>query len=237
MAIPPHLKDLLGNKAPEEMISAIGTHWDPSKHTIRSQPEEYMGRFEDVLNLLPPPVRSVIQKHHGKGVNFLGGGSSRAVFDVGKGAALKVALNSAGQSQNKNEASIGRTPGTEDLIPRVLQLDDKTWRWIVVEKVGPMPSSELEDLLQIRTKTRKGMVVNGPRLVSALLDDNPYDFQNAYADSLSPFQKRVVDLVRSHNLAPGDLENHHNWGKSLKDGRPLILDPGLTSETWKDNYA
>lgn len=208
--------------------------WDPSR--LRADRDQDR-TLEVVLADLPSEVRNTLQKHMDSGtLKFLGTGSSRVTFDVGRGAVLKLARNAAGQTQNKAEAQVGRNPGTKEFIPRTLKWDDKSWKWIVVEKVEPVSSEEYEDLMKIRVVTRSGDVVQGPSLADALVENHPTDFKELYWDSLTPAQRRLVNLTWKHDILPGDLGNPSHWGRTA-DGRLVLLDPGLTGEGWKANYA
>lgn len=71
----------------------------------------------------------------------MGEGSSRIVFAVSGGKALKIATNPKGLAQNEAEIDIFTNPKTKPVVARIFDADQQN-EWIISEIVQPFPENE-----------------------------------------------------------------------------------------------
>lgn len=170
---------------------------------------------------LPKPILNTIRQHQSKGgLNFMGEGSTRAVFDLGGGRVLKVSKNHGGVSQTQTEISISKRFGKSKFLPRVWK-HDPNGRWIIMEEVKPA-TSEAHDLLVVDLPDNP----RGSRFEDNLLNylDDP-EMLEGVLPYLEPLQVEFLEFIRASGISPDDVYPDH-MGKT-HDGRLVLMDFGL----------
>lgn len=224
-------------RAKEFTIEApLPPDWDPEKLNLR---QTYKDRLKYALDR----------------VKRLGGGSSRVAMTIdyeGRPTALKVAKNAKGLAQNEAEISI-LDDGYLGNLPIIIPLIDydkanKRPIWIQTEIAKKIQARTLMKLLHTPNMwlfTNKVRNILGRRKPHEMDDDrlkqqyfetpnNLWQPTEKDWDIFNEYASEVADLVGNSSLEPGDLASANNWG--VYNGRPVIIDLGLSSDVWQQYY-
>ena len=154
----------------------------------------------------------------------LSSGSSRIVYKTNEGTVLKLASGEKGIDQNRNEAN---SKVESDYINKVYR-KAKNYSWIetryIENKINEKEFKEMTDIdfddfgKCIEYKFKKS-------------SDKPKKYDDI---SKSKVFKEISKVVEKNDLAVGDVIRIVQFGEY--EGHPIILDIGLTNETFKKYY-
>lgn len=207
-----------------------------------------------VLNLLEAPLpddwdRSVYSNKvsFAKRIEYakqkasrIGAGSSRVAFVIpyeGRETVLKIAKNQKGIAQNAEEVSLLEDWYLKKLDITIPMIDYDSENqdaptWIHVEKADRATDSIFIKLT--------GMSLT--RCIEYALTASGRDstYEKRFADlskyDENEFLQSLVDFIGNYTHVPvGDLRRLANWG--VYQGRPVIVDLGLTDTTLKAYYS
>ncbi len=186
----------------------------------------------------------------------LGGGSSRVAVTIehdGRPTVLKVAKNYKGLAQNEAEIGI-LDDGYFSKLPIVIPLvdyDKENSRpvWLQTEIAKKITARTLMKLLHTPSMwlfTNKVRNILGRRKPHEIDDETLkrkyFETSNKLWqpteqdwDIFEEYANEVADLVGNSSLELGDLNAASNWG--VYNGRPVIIDLGLSSEVWQKYYV
>jgi len=187
----------------------------------------------------------------------IGEGSSRQVFALPSGKALKVALNEKGVAQNEVEKKVSTNGAIAPIHAKVLAWDSTT-HWLIVERVNEF--RELEEFgsaVGIDHGTFYRVISLYRQHRPSSIDDLFFPtylqqirryilgwMQKEKADreiealetpSVRNFLKRVVTLLE-RGIAFADLTAIHHWG-TTSDGRVVVLDYGADWDVMIKHYG
>lgn len=176
------------------------------------------------------------------GLPFLGKGSTRVVYELPDGTAIKISRDPGSRKQNREEVRAFACANQSTLFAQIFDYDPEM-RWVVVEKaVEKFSTNQPESFVELFNKSAG----------TSLTDDN----YNTFFGNLN-FFKHEENLVRLRGYPDGrdaieeyhkallspwfqellavahkcDIEKHdwkpENWGK-MKDGRLALVDYGFT---------
>lgn len=184
----------------------------------------------------------------------LGSGSSRAVFDLGDGRVLKVAMSDKGSVQNETEYQLyHKVPGDVKLVLAAIdEPHDEHFEWIVAEKAESLKGAEeLERLFGVDAKTAHELF-SGTCFRSKTIEDLKSSIQKQinYFKALNPSERNLSQVKRyeqalnftdsfakiclaiPHLESNGlDLASADQLGV-LPDGRVVIIDYGFGSDAY-----
>lgn len=214
----------------------LPTDWDPEQLNLR---QTFKNRLKYALDR----------------AKRLGGGSSRVAMIIeyeGRPTALKVAKNAKGLAQNEAEISVlddGYLGNLSIVIP-LIDYDKANNRpvWIQTEVAKKITAQTLMKLLHTPSMwlfTNKVRNILGLRKPHEMDDDrlkqqyfethnNLWQPTEKDWDIFNEYASEVADLVGNSSLEPGDLASANNWG--VYNGRPVIIDLGLSSDVWQQYY-
>lgn len=175
----------------------------------------------------------------------IGRGSSRAVFDLGDGIVLKLAMNRKGLAQNRVEYENGQDYCV-NIIPQVYsnESDCEQYRWIVTDYAVPFKKeSDFEkaigmswdkfDEFLVRMDYDRSSSRQRERMkwMSMMSSDEAWGL----ADNDENFNSIANYIGDYSNVPIGDMRNVRNWGYIQRDGETqlVLLDSGLNNEVGK----
>jgi len=157
-----------------------------------------------------------ILKYCQDNLNFIHKGSSRAAFILTGRFVLKVALNLAGQEQNKQEYNVYQETKFKNLITKVYDHDSKFY-WIVVDLVKPLSHAGETNYDSMFT-INHGVVHKSDYLKP---------------DQLQSLKEFIAEQGDDFNAS--EVQRVGQWGKTA-DGRFVLLDYGLNDDVYR-NYT
>ena len=104
----------------------------------------------------PPEVLQDLSKTWGRPIEFIGFGSYRVTFSIGRDLVMKMSLDElgpgpdpdtgvsgdpAGAEMNRDDFRLGTDPQLDHIVPRAY-LHAPDWSWVVLERVAPLGSTE-----------------------------------------------------------------------------------------------
>jgi len=186
----------------------------------------------------------------------LGGGSSRVAMTIdyeGRPTVLKVAKNYKGLKQNQAEVDI-LDDGYLGNLPIIIPLIDYDKEnnqpvWIQTEVAKKITAPTLMKMLHTPSMwlfTNKVRNILGRRKPHEMDDKKIKETYFASYNTLwkpteqdwdifKEYANEVADLVDNSSLELGDLGAASNWG--VYNGRPVIIDLGLSEEVWQKYYV
>ena len=207
----------------ETLVKLILTERTRSKTFVLSDLKRLVRKSTDPLRTAWDYV------HTNKRLKYLGMGSSRAVYLLSSTKVLKLAKNEAGIAQNAKEVDVYTDPRTRDIVAKIYDFDDK-YTFIVSELVREYSYSRsmpFEDTTGFGFGELK-------RAVYTLLHDR--EISEEASDDMIKLARSVAALIDDHDAPFDEVMYLMHWGKA-RDGRPVILDYGLTSEIMKAHYG
>ena len=211
--------------------------WDPEKLNLR---QTYKNRLQYALDR----------------AKRLGGGSSRVALTIehdGRPTALKVAKNYKGIVQNEAELGILNDGylGNLDIVIPLIDYDKENSRpvWIQTELAKRVQAPTLMKLLHTpnmwllnnRVRNilgrRKPHEIDDKTLKQKYFETHNKNWQPTEQDweIFDEYAHEIANLVGNSTLELGDLNTPSNWG--VYNGKPVIIDLGLSSEVWQKYYV
>lgn len=166
-------------------------------------------------------------KYAEKNLKHLSSGSSRVVYQLQDGSILKLAKNDRGLAQNKVEGN----SEMNSLYLNKLIKKAKNHAWINVPFLNKITEKEFENLTGLNFKEFGKAISYGLKEVSGVEEVEPKNFKNI---SNSKIYKELDKLGKKFKLMPGDMARISSYGE--KDGRPILIDAGLTKEIFDKYY-
>ncbi len=143
-------------------------------------------------------------------LRVIGKGSSRVVYDLGDGRALKVALNAKGLEQNQTLAPWDVESNLKGFVPLVFEEGPD---YLVVEN---LPFD---------------VTLDDGRSGASAIDGFIYGLEQAYSrgpgrlqEYLEEYKEGMGNFV-DYEMLPGDFKRHDSWG-IRKDGTIVLVDEG-----------
>ena len=172
-------------------------------------------------------------------VNHLGkpiaSGSSRLVFQIDDEKVLKLAYNSAGIAQNKEEALWDKQQ--YDFIPKIFQIG-KNYEWIVCEYVLPAELDDFKHCIGIDWIGMKDFIETVYSLYSSANAPLRYSDMDDLIDE-HEILADLSDYMYKNRIPSGDITRIENWGLAKRNGEayPVLLDHGFNLEVYKNFYT
>lgn len=189
-----------------------------------------------------------------KTLKLLGEGSSRRTYLFSSHKVLKIAKNDAGRAQNKTEVEVFTNPQVKDITTKIFEYDDN-YQWILSELVKPvgeyglsewlgftsLPTSDLlYIILPYKYDYPKNTQVTGVDLINKLIKDKHGEksdvFKSQIYHKLVKFIRQLSKFVEATNMHYADLYVDDHYGFA-PDGRLVVLDYGLSENTYDSYYA
>ena len=163
---------------------------------------------------------------------MLGKGSSRAVFDIGEGQVVKLAINDKGIAQNYAESSL--SDNDNPILSKVFDVD-AMGRYIVAEKAKKMNSAAFKKMTGQTFGTFAGEMRWSDRMA-----------HRGGVKTTSSFAEKVKQWALRNNVMPGDLGRQANMGIVQRQDpedlfgyvrpQPAIIDYGFTRDVARQHY-
>lgn len=168
------------------------------------------------------------KKYAEKNLEHLSSGSSRIVYLSSKDTIIKLAKNDKGVAQNKAESN----PDIKsDLANKVIRHADN-YSWIESAYIDKITNKEFKEMTGMDFDDFGESIRYGLKNVSGNKDrEKPENFEDIEGSDL---YKELKELGKKFKLMPGDLARISSWGK--KDGKPILIDVGLTKDVFEDFY-
>ena len=168
------------------------------------------------------------KKYAERNLKHLSSGSSRIVYLTPSKTIVKLAKNDKGIAQNKAEAN----PKMKSKYLNPLISGAKNHAWIETHYLDKISEKDFEEMTGLKFDDFGESIRYGLKDVSGNTDkDKPKNFNKV---SESDIYKEVRDVGEKFKLMPGDLARISSWG--TKDGRPVLIDAGLTKDVFADFY-
>lgn len=167
-------------------------------------------------------------KYCEKNLKHLSSGSSRIVYLTSNNNVIKLAKNEKGIDQNKSEAKLKTKSKYFNLVSNY----DKNFLWIQVPYIDKITENDFKEITSINFKDFGKCIMYGLKKI----EENPDIKKPKHFDEISQnsLYKEVVEVGKKYNLLPGDLDRISSWG--AKNNIPVVIDCGLTKETYKKHY-
>lgn len=133
---------------------------DLSFSELLEEEEKEHFSFEELSKYVGRPQRL---QYLESSLNLLGGGSSRFVFDLKNGFALKAAISEIGVLQNETEYKLfhGASKTVKRALAKVASEYDENFEWIVMEKIQIFASeAEFKNALGLNQEQAKELLGN-----------------------------------------------------------------------------
>jgi hypothetical protein len=179
-------------------------------------------------NLEKLETYSARKKYAEKNLKHLSSGSSRIVYKAHDGTIIKMAKNDKGIAQNKAEAN---PKMTSKFLNEILG-HAKNYSWIQTHFLEKISVKDFKEMTGLDFDDFGDSIRYGLKDVSGNTDkEKPESFGKV---SKSKIYKELHDVGEKFKLMPGDLARISSWG--TKDGRPILIDAGLTKDVFADFY-
>lgn len=168
------------------------------------------------------------KKYAEKNLKHLSSGSSRIVYLSSQDTIIKLAKNDKGVAQNKAESN----PKMKSSLVNKVKKHSDNFAWIEVDFIDKITNKEFEKMTGLDFDDFGESIRYGLKSVSGNTDrEKPENFDEIEKSDL---YKELKDLGKEFELMPGDLARISSWGK--KDGKPILIDVGLTKEVFAEFY-
>jgi len=168
------------------------------------------------------------KKYSEKNMKHLSSGSSRIVYKTNDGTIVKVAKNDKGIAQNKAESN----PKKKSKYLNTIISHAKNYSWMETHYLEKITVKEFEEMTGLNFDDFGEAIRYGLKNVSGNTDTTkPKNFAEV---EKSEIYKDVKDVGLKSDLMPGDLARISSWGS--RDGRPILIDTGLTKEVFEKFY-
>lgn len=163
-----------------------------------------------------------------RNLKHLSSGSSRIVYLTPGKTIVKLAKNDKGIAQNKAEAN----PKMKSKYLNEIIGCAKNYSWCETYYLDKITEKEFEEMTDLKFNDFGDSIRYGLRNVSGNTDkEKPENFDEV---SKSDIYKELKDIGEKFKLLPGDMARISSWG--TKDGRPILIDAGLTRDIFDEFY-
>jgi hypothetical protein len=178
-------------------------------------------------------------------LKFLGGGSSRMVFQIDEDKVLKLAKNSKGLAQNEEEYSQGASYG--GVVAEVFDADTQNYTWIEMQLARKAKQSDFKRILGISWKEFADIVL----MIYYQYAPNYRSYAHRTPMSWDQFKEimekdgeeygflsQMNAYMTDYGLPPGDLIKISTYGVINKDGDDelVVIDAGLNDQIFDEYY-
>ena len=171
---------------------------------------------------------SARKKYAEENLKHLSSGSSRIVYSTDDGTIIKLAKNDKGIAQNEAEAN----PKMKSKFLNEIISHAKNHSWIQTHFLDKIHVREFKEMTGLDFNEFGDSIRYGLKDVSGNTDkEKPKSFDKV---SKSDIYKELYRIGEKFKLMPGDLARISSWG--TKDGRPILIDAGLTQDVYADFY-
>lgn len=193
-------------------------------------------------------------------IKYVGQGSSRLVFAMVDGTALKLAKTEAGIAQNKQEAKLCMNPMLKyEIFPDFYSADTKHWLALNCELCAPASRLDFKELFKCQPIVLINLI---EKIINNKIDNDhikdlltneyiKYDFvtKNVIYNILdNPGDPAIIalmsliDFYRTHGLDElliGDLEEIENWGITIRNNKKvlIVIDAGFNEDIYQRFYT
>lgn len=191
-------------------------------------------------------------------IRYINQGSSRIVFAMADGTALKMAKSNAGQAQNKRETEVCMNPLVKyACFPDFYDADTKNWLALNCELCSPALKSDFRDIFLAQPVAISNAI---SFIIKMKIDD--WELQKAidYFNEMENIpSKNIVKMLKDGNdpnantlksllqfyrtngldaLLLGDVEEIDNWGIAFRDNQKtlVIIDAGFNDDVYRKFY-
>lgn len=163
-----------------------------------------------------------------RNLKHLSSGSSRIVYLTPSKTIIKLAKNDKGIAQNKAEAN----PAMKSKYLNQIINCAKNYSWLETHYLDKITEKEFEEMTGLKFEEFGDSLRYGLKGVSGNKDiEKPDNFEKV---SESDIYKELRDIGEKFKLLPGDIARISSWG--TKDGRPVLIDAGLTRDIFDEFY-
>lgn len=163
-----------------------------------------------------------------KNLKHLSSGSSRIVYLTPEKTILKLAKNDKGIAQNKAESN----PKMKSKYLNEVISSAKDNSWMETHYLDKITVKDFEEMTDLKFEDFGDAIRYALKSVSGNTDiKKPKNFDEV---EKSEIYKEVKKVGAEFKLMPGDLARISSWG--TKDGRPVLIDAGLTKDVFADFY-
>ncbi len=163
---------------------------------------------------------------------LLGKGSSRAVYDIGDGKVIKLAINDKGVAQNFGESNAA---DNENPILTKLYESDAMGRYLVSEKAEKMTAGAFKKMTGQKFSTYSGEM----RWSDTMRHRGGVKTTSKFAEDVKRFGQRndspLGDLARRANLGVVKRKDPEDLFGYERD-QPALIDYGLTQDIFQEHY-
>lgn len=198
-------------------------------------------------------------KSNKRDIRFVGQGSSRLVFALADGTALKLAKTDAGIAQNRHEAELCMDPKMKyEIFPDFYGADKKNWLSLNCELCAKAEKHDFKEILMAQPNIVAYAVEFAVRMtkgakLSLQSCKKFFDQQNDVVKS-NLFQQLIdnktqaakalnslIDFYMTHELDElllSDLESVENWGITVRDNQKtlVVIDAGFDDTVYQKFY-
>ena len=168
------------------------------------------------------------KKYAERNLKHLSSGSSRIVYLTPGKTIVKLAKNDKGIAQNKAEGN----PKMKSKYLNEIIGKAKNDSWIETHYLDKITEKEFEEMTDLKFENFGDSIRYALQNVSGNTGkEKPENFDKV---SHSDIFKELKDIGEKFKLMPGDLARISSWG--TKDGRPVLIDAGLTKDVFDDFY-
>src|SRR5574338_329548 len=161
-----------------------------------------------------------------KNLKHLSSGSSRIVYSSPKDTIIKLAKNDKGIAQNKAECN----PKMKSKFLNEVIDHAKNYSWMETHYLEKITEKEFEEMTGLDFNDFGESIRYGLKDVSRNKDlEKPENFGKVEKSEIYKEMKKIGEQFK---LMPGDLARISSWG--TKDGRPVLIDAGLTADVFDD---
>ena len=168
------------------------------------------------------------KKYAEANLKHLSSGSARIVYLTPDKTVVKLAKNDKGIAQNKAETN----PEMKSKFLNEVIKHAKNDSWMETHYLDKITGAQFEEMTGIPFSDFDEAIRFGLKNVSENTGlTKPKNFDKV---EKSEIYKEVKRIGEQFKLMPGDLARISSWG--TKDGRPVLIDAGLTAEVFADFY-
>lgn len=168
------------------------------------------------------------KKYAERNLKHLSSGSSRIVYLTPAKTIVKLAKNDKGVAQNKAESN----PQMKSKYLNEILGCAKNYSWCETHYLEKITEKDFEEMTGLKFGDFGDAIGYGLKGVSGNTDkEKPENFEKI---SKSDIYKEVKDIGEKFKLLPGDMARISSWG--TKDGRPILIDAGLTRDIFDEFY-
>jgi hypothetical protein len=202
-------------------------------YTLASSDSEELPEDSDNLKIILKNIEELEtyqarKKYAEKNLKHISSGSSRIVYSTNKDTIIKMAKNDKGIAQNKAEAN----PKMKSKYLNDILSHAKNYAWIEVGYLEKISEKEFKKMTGLDFEDFGDSIRYGLKNVSGNTDkEKPKNFDQV---EKSEIYKELKEVGNKFKLMPGDLARISSWG--TKDGKPVLIDAGLTKDVFAEFY-